>query len=212
VKLRGFRIELGEIEAALSSHPLVREAAVIVQDDRPENRRLVAYVVPDGDHASNGDLRDFLEQRLPEYMVPSVFARLERLPLTVNGKLDRRALPAPEADRPVHDDVDAAPHSETDEIISGIWKDVLQVERIGLNDNFFDLGGTSLLAMRIQIRLQDALKREVPIVSLFQFPTVRALGRHLMGDGEASSVSDNGARAERQRAAFGRVRLGRKGR
>jgi acyl carrier protein len=211
VKLRGFRVELGEIEATLMRHPTVREAAVLAREDRPGDQRLVAYLVPhDGQRPVVEQVRAFLKERLPDYMLPAAFVSLEALPLTPNGKVDRRALPAPEAGRPELAAGYVAPRTPTEALVADVWARVLGIEDVGVNDNFFDLGGTSLLAMRVHSRLQEALEREVRIVDLFQFPTVSAFSKHLDGAREEPLVASSAARAARQRAAFGRARLGRK--
>ncbi|MCC6177440.1 MAG: amino acid adenylation domain-containing protein [Chloroflexi bacterium] len=212
VKIRGFRIEPGEIEATLTRHSAVRDAAVLVQGDDGD-KRLIGYVVLEGTGASVEELKAHLRQHLPEYMVPATFVVLDALPLTANGKLDRRALPDPEAARPATEHVGAAPSTDLEETIAAIWRDVLQVERVGLDDNFFDLGGTSLQIMRVQSRLQEAVHREMNIVDLFEFSTVRALARHLTGDSpeqSAAATEVTETRGARQRAALGRARLGRR--
>ncbi|MET0397551.1 MAG: amino acid adenylation domain-containing protein, partial [Longimicrobiaceae bacterium] len=178
VKLRGFRIEPGEVEAALEAGPRVREAVVVVREDVPGERRLVAYVVPeDGAAVDAAALRAQLAGRLPEYMVPSAFVAMEALPLTPSGKVARRALPAPERDGA--GEAYVAPRLPLEEVVAGIWGEVLLLERVGINLNFFDLGGHSLLLARVQARLREALGREVPIVDLFRFPTVASLAEHL---------------------------------
>ncbi|MEM7586643.1 MAG: amino acid adenylation domain-containing protein, partial [Acidobacteriota bacterium] len=179
VKIRGFRIELGEIESALSSHPAVSRAAVVVHDVTPEDRRLVAYVVPESSTeapiAWPEVLRPHLQRLLPEYMVPSVAVELESLPLTTNGKLDRKALPTPEIDGTSAIREYRAPQTPTEEIVAGIWAEVLGVERVGLDDHFFELGGHSLLATQVVSRLRSAVEIEVPLRRLFEAPTVQAL-------------------------------------
>jgi amino acid adenylation domain-containing protein len=191
VKVRGFRIELGEIEAALARHPAVRQAVVMVREDVAGDARLVAYVVG----ATNGvgedgparaelgaRLRSDLLETLPDYMVPTGWLFLEALPLTPNGKVDRKALPRPEAQHAAG--AYAAPETATDRAVAEVWQQVLRVERVGLHDNFFDLGGHSLLLMQVQGQLRRLLEREVPIVDLFRHPTVASLGRHLRNGDE----------------------------
>jgi amino acid adenylation domain-containing protein len=173
VKVRGFRIELGEIEAALLEHEGVRECAVVVRDDAGE-KRVVAYVVGDAEAEA---LRAHVRQSLPEYMVPAAFVPLERLPLTPNGKLDRKALPAPEfagdADRYVE------PRTPVEEVLAGIWAEVLKVERVGVHDNFFDLGGHSLLIMRLLAEVQDTFDLEISIRTVFSMPTLEAMAEEI---------------------------------
>jgi amino acid adenylation domain-containing protein len=170
VKIRGFRIEPGEIEAVLRRHAQVREAQVIVREDVPGDRRLVAYVVGD---AEPGVLRENLLRELPEYMVPAAFVMLETLPLTPNGKLDRKALPAPEyaadADRYV------APRNPVEEELARIWAEVLRLERVGVEESFFELGGHSLLATRVVSRVREVFAIELPLRALFEKPTVAGL-------------------------------------
>ncbi|MEW5926813.1 MAG: amino acid adenylation domain-containing protein [Gemmatimonadota bacterium] len=196
VKLRGFRIEPGEVEAALEAQPGVREAVVVVREDVPGERRLVAYVVADeGAEADAAALKAGLAGRLPEYMVPSAFVALERLPLTPSGKVARRALPAPEP--AVAEEAYVAPRLPLEQTVAAIWVSVLGLERVGVNLNFFDLGGHSLLLARVQAKLRDALGREVPIVDLFRFPTVASLAAHLGGETAAEEPRPLPRRAER---------------
>jgi amino acid adenylation domain-containing protein len=172
VKLRGYRIELGEIEAAMSGHPAVRQVVVVVREDAPGDKRLVAYVVGDGATAPEAsDLRTHLERSLPEYMVPSAFVVLEALPLTPNGKVDRQALPVPEA-RPAGEMEYQAPRTPTEQVLAEIWVEVLRVERADLHDNFFRLGGHSLLAMRMVTLLRERLGIELPLRAVFEAPVL----------------------------------------
>ena len=173
VKVRGFRIELGEIEAVLAGHPGVREAAVVAREDVPGQRRLVAYgVVEEGAEVSVSGLRSYLSERLPEHMVPGAFVVLERLPLNANGKVDRRALPAPEAGGEAEY---VAPRTVVEELLCGIWEEVLGVEHVGVEDDFFALGGHSMLATRVAFRIQQTFGVEIPLRDLFETPTVAAL-------------------------------------
>ncbi|HEY2738179.1 MAG TPA: amino acid adenylation domain-containing protein, partial [Thermoanaerobaculia bacterium] len=174
VKIRGFRIEPGEVEAALVALPGVREAAVVAREDRsperPDSQRLVAYVV--GDAAADA-LRRSLREQLPEPMVPAVFVTLAALPLTPNGKVDRRALPAPEQE-PLPTEL-SGPRAPLEELLAGIWAEVLGMERVGISESFFDLGGHSLLATRVISRLRSVLDVELPVRALFERPTVAEL-------------------------------------
>ncbi|HEY2738663.1 MAG TPA: amino acid adenylation domain-containing protein, partial [Thermoanaerobaculia bacterium] len=174
VKIRGFRIELGEIEAALLALPEVREAVVVARQDRNDSR-LVAYVVGDvvGDAAPDA-LRKSLREQLPEHMVPFVFVTLDALPLTANGKVDRKALPEPESQHPEEEDW-LAPRTPVEEVLAGIWGEVLGLERVGAADHFFALGGHSLLATRVMSRLHRAFGVELPLRELFEVPTVAGL-------------------------------------
>jgi amino acid adenylation domain-containing protein len=180
VKIRGFRIELGEIEAVLSQHPKVRASVVMVREDEPENKRLVAYAVLQPEQVLTiTELRHFLEEKLPKYMVPSAFVMLEALPLTLNGKLDRRSLPAPEALRPELEVAYVMPQNEVERAIATVWQKTLNVERIGINDNFFDLGGHSLLIVQVHSKLREVLNRDISITDMFKYPTIRALVNYL---------------------------------
>ena len=176
VKIRGYRIELGEIEASLARHAQVREVAVIVREDRAGDPRLVAYVVPrTGPGLPGSELRRHLKQTLPDYMVPAVFVSLSALPLTENGKVDRRNLPAPGGSRPDLDGVFVTPRTETEERVATIWASVLDLDEVGVHDNFFDLGGHSLLATRAISRIRDAFGVDLPLRPLFENPTVAGL-------------------------------------
>ena len=180
VKIRGFRIEPGEVEVALGEHPDLRAAAVVSGAAEGGEKQLVAYVVPAGERRPAAEeLRRFLAQRLPDYMIPAVFMQLDQLPVTPNGKLDRARLPAPTNDRPQLETVYAAPATELERRIVALWLRLLDRREIGVNDNFFDLGGHSLLMVRMQRALQEELERPVKLVNLFQFPTIRALAQHL---------------------------------
>jgi amino acid adenylation domain-containing protein len=170
VKLRGLRIELGEIETALREQAGVRDAAVLVREDTPGDKRLVGYVVGD---AEPGALRTALKQRLPDYMVPPSFVALDELPLTPNGKLDRKALPAPVAARDASKDL-VEPSTPVETLLAGIWRDVLKVDRLGVDDDFFDLGGHSMLATQVVARIGKA-GHQVGVMDLFQHRTIREL-------------------------------------
>ncbi|SEL65288.1 non-ribosomal peptide synthase domain TIGR01720/amino acid adenylation domain-containing protein, partial [Nitrosovibrio tenuis] len=180
VKVRGFRVEPGEVEAVLATHSAVREAAVVARQDEPGDRRLVAYVVPRTEtRPTAGELRQYLQERLPEYMVPAAFVSLDRLPITPSGKTDRRALPAPDRARP---DLGRAPilaRTEHEARIARIWAEVLGLDTVGIEDNFFELGGHSLLATRVISRIRDAFGMEVPLRSLFELKTVAGLARKI---------------------------------
>ncbi|MCY1078719.1 non-ribosomal peptide synthetase [Archangium lansingense] len=173
VKLRGFRIELGEIEATLHGHPALKDAAVVLRQDAPGEARLVAYVVPAGSDAPDaGALRDVLRRQLPEYMVPSAFVTLPELPLSSSGKVDRKALPAPDGARSSTGTPYVAPRDEVEQQIAELWAELLRVERVGIHDSFFDLGGHSLLATRLVARLRADFDVELPLRDLFEKPTV----------------------------------------
>jgi amino acid adenylation domain-containing protein len=176
VKIRGFRIELGEIETALADHPGVRQSAAIVREDEPGNKRLVAYVVAKPEFAlATTDLRGFLKDKLPEYMIPSAFVMLDALPLTPNGKVDRKVLPAPDQSRPEQENPFVPPSTVAEKTIAEIWAHVLKVDRVGIHDNFFESGGHSLLATQVMSRVCAAFQVELPLRSLFETPTVAGL-------------------------------------
>ncbi len=179
VKIRGFRIELGEIESALAQHPEVRETVVLLREDIAKNeRRIAAYVVTEQKAViSVNELRLFLKNKLPEYMVPSAFVMLETLPLTPNGKVDRHALPAP-----ISPDLAAnhqAPQSEVEKTIAKVWKQVLHLDKVGIHDNFFEIGGHSLLVVQVNNKLKEILNRDLSVVEIFQNPTIKSLAQHL---------------------------------
>jgi amino acid adenylation domain-containing protein len=178
VKLRGFRIELGEIEAILGEHSKVRQSVVLVREDVPGDKRLVAYVVPSqGRAATTTELRAFLKEKLPEYMVPSAFVFLDSMPLTPNGKLDRKALPAPDRSSRELGASYVAPRTPVEEMIAEIWAKVLQIDKVGIYDNFFDLGGHSLLATQVVSRVRAAFQVELPLRTLFEKQSVEELAK-----------------------------------
>ncbi|HEY0601456.1 MAG TPA: phosphopantetheine-binding protein, partial [Herpetosiphonaceae bacterium] len=185
VKVRGYRIELGEIEAVLAQHAAVREAVVVVREDQPGDQRLVAYVTEENPEPRTKNqeaspepgsrflvlgstLRSFLQDRLPEYMIPSAFVVLPDLPLTPNGKVDRRALPAPDTNRTLLDTTFVAPRTPLEENLAAIWAEVLHLERVGVHDNFSVLGGHSLLATQLISRVRESFEVELPLRSLFE--------------------------------------------
>jgi natural product biosynthesis luciferase-like monooxygenase protein len=177
VKIRGYRIEPGEIEAVLTEHPSVREAVLVAREDVPGDVRLVAYVLTQ-EGAKGGELRGFLKQRLPEYMMPAAFVMMNRMPLLPSGKLNRKALPVPSSLRPELPSLYVAPQSEMERIIAGVWQEALQLERVGTQDNFFDLGGHSLLMAQVHTKLREALRTDMPVIELFKYPTISSLARY----------------------------------
>jgi thioesterase domain-containing protein len=179
VKLRGFRIEPGEIEARLCEHPAVREAVVLAREDTPGVKRLVAYVV--GEAAADA-LRAHLDARLPSYMVPGAYVRLEALPLTRNGKVDRRALPVPDGAAYARRGYEP-PRSLTEQVLAEIWAELLGVERVDRRDHFFDLGGHSLLAVQMVGRVREALNPAATVDEVFAHPTLYELAARLAGNG-----------------------------
>jgi hypothetical protein len=182
VKLRGFRIELGDIETILTQQPAVRQAVVSRREDQPGNPRLIGYVVPstDGelDAADLDALRVALQPHLPDYMIPSAMISLPELPLLPNGKIDRRALPAPgDAGSPA--ETFEAPRHATEAQIAALWSAVLHVERVGIHDNFFSLGGNSLIATRLTARLRATFHLDMPLRTLFERPTIAELAARI---------------------------------
>ncbi len=189
VKMRGFRIELPEIEAAIEKHPEVKAAAVLVAGTTSAERRLVAYVGTGSADLTGAELRERLDRELPPYMVPSAFVVLESLPLTPNGKVDHRALPEPDTMRAETGRAFQPPRTPEEETLARIWADVLGVDRVGTNDTFVELGGHSLLAMRVAARMRSELGVDLPLSSLFEYPTVAELARHAArGPALAASV------------------------
>jgi amino acid adenylation domain-containing protein len=176
VKVRGFRIELGEIEAMFNHHPAIREAVVMVREDEEREKHLVAYLVGEQEPTPTvSELRRYLGAKLPDYMVPAQYVWLAQMPLSVNGKIDRQALPAPENERPKLCEEYCAPRTPTEELLAGIWSEVLHVERIGIHDTFFELGGESILAIKLLSRINKDFNIELPLRSLFEQPTIAVL-------------------------------------
>jgi amino acid adenylation domain-containing protein len=206
VKIRGNRVELGEVEAALRALAGVRRCAVVVREDQPGNRQLVGYVVPT--QALNVDtLRGELQRTLPDYLVPGAFVELAELPLTPNGKLDQRALPAPAASRPRLGTAFRSPRGVTEVAVAEVWCTVLGLDRVGADDNFFDLGGNSMLVVKVHSGLVAALDVELAAVDLFRYPTVAGLARYLDGEEPAPAparrVADRRALTTRTRRVRG---------
>ena len=183
VKIRGVRIELGEVEATLCLHPSVSQAVVVAREDRPGDKRLVAYVVMAAAESalSSGTLRAFLQEKLPDYMIPSVFVFMETLPLIANRKVDRRALPAPEPERSRLETEFVAPCTQVEKVLAKIWGEVLGLERVGVHDNFFDLGGHSLLATRVVSGIKQEYNVDLKLTLFFKMPTIAELAKALDG-------------------------------
>jgi len=190
VKIRGFRIEPAEIEAALAQHPAIREAIVLAQEDAPGEKRLVAYVVAERESLlTANDLRGFLEQKLPQYMVPSAFVLLETLPLMPNGKVDRRALAAAGRPRPDSERTFVAPRDALERQLGHLWEEVLGVRPIGVRDNFFELGGHSLAAVRLFALIENRMGKRLPLASVFQGPTIEHLASLLRHPAKPAPLS-----------------------
>jgi amino acid adenylation domain-containing protein len=205
VKIRGFRVELGEIEAALLKHSNVSEAVVAARDGAAGDKRLVAYVVARQKPApAPSELQSLVAGQLPGYMVPTAFVKMDALPLTPNGKIDRKALPEPEKSAAISAN-QIAPGTPMEKTIAKIWADVLRVEKVGLHDNFFDIGGHSLLLARVHAQLCEALQINLSIVKLFQHPTISSLAAHLAQPApQPPSLAAAQRRAHLQRQAMGR--------
>lgn len=204
VKIRGFRIELGEIEARLAGLPLVRSAVAAAREDTPGDKRLVAYVVmAPGATFDEAQARAALREMLPDYMVPSAYVQLGRLPLSPNGKVDRKALPAPRTSV-------GLPAGESDLLmtpiqrdVASLWREILSIDRVGLHQNFFDLGGHSLLLIKLQVGLKALLGHEIPVVELFQYTTVAAQAERVMSTTRSAAEALARARAEKRKAGHG---------
>lgn len=192
VKIRGFRIELGEIEAALEQHPGVIQTVVMAREDIPGNKRLVAYIVPNENQApAIPELHQFLQQQLPEYMVPSAFVVLDILPLTPNGKVDRRALPAPDASSLKFATEIVAPRNQVERQLTEIWQQVLGIRTISIKDNFFELGGHSLLAIKLFWQIEQTFGKNLPLATLFQSGTIEALSKIISPEGSVSATESS---------------------
>ncbi|NEQ40109.1 MAG: amino acid adenylation domain-containing protein [Okeania sp. SIO3I5] len=207
VKIRGFRIEIEEIEAVINSCPQVKETVVVAREDKPnEDRRLLAYIVPETQTASTNpellasvvakqlipQLREYLDQRLPKYMLPNGYVMLSEFPLTPNGKVDRKKLPNPDISNLSQTEY-VAPKSETEQQIAEVWQDVLQLEKVGIYDNFFEIGGNSLLLIKVSAKLQKILKIQLQVVDLLKYPTIYILSQYIKGE----SISNNDSKEAR---------------
>jgi hypothetical protein len=188
VKIRGYRIELGEVETALRKHPRVTDAVVVIKDDPSGNKKLVAYFVSDDERLNNSDLYNWLVQKLPFYMIPASFEKLNVIPLNSNGKVNWDALPEPTALRPVLNTAYLAPENELEQKLLQIWQDVLPIEKIGVNDNFFELGGNSILITQAHQRIKSTLHSEMPLVDMFKHPTIRLLARSINQSDEQKNM------------------------
>ena len=197
VKVRGYRIELGEVEVAIAAHAQVKQVAVTVREDDPGDKRLVAYLVAEGDTSHLvADLRAKLEASLPEYMVPSAFVLLPALPRTPSGKIDRRSLPRPSSTRPALQQEFVAPRTELEGKLARVWAKLLRLDDIGVNDSFFELGGNSLLALKCVSQLRLELQLDVPVVKLFESPTVAGLAGFIEGAATGPSIRKRATRSD----------------
>ena len=177
---------MGEIEAALLTHPNVQECVVLAREDVRGDQRLVAYVVSnEGLVTGKVNLREFLKEKLPEYMIPSAFVLLKNLPLTSNGKVDRQSLPVQAQYE--REETFVPPQNEIERAIANVWQELLRLEKVGIHDNFFDLGGHSILMVQVHSKLRQVLNRELSMVEMFQYPTISALAKHLSHSSESQS-------------------------
>lgn len=201
VKIRGFRIELGEIESNLMEHQNVREAVVIVRDDMADAPRLAAYVVCESQKTDTSEIRQFLKTRLPDYMVPADLMCLKEIPLTPNGKINRRALPKPDAAQTVQISEQLVPTTELEQTIARVWQDVLKIDRVGTNSNFFDLGGHSMLMAEVHEKLHASLRKEISMLDLFKYPTISGLASYFGHAGsEQVTLEQSQDRAQTRKA------------
>jgi amino acid adenylation domain-containing protein/non-ribosomal peptide synthase protein (TIGR01720 family) len=193
VKVRGYRVEPGEIEAALREFTAVAECVVVAREWEDGEKRLVGYVTTGGpEELSASELKGFLREKLPEHMIPAAFVRLDKLPLTENGKIDRRALPEPRDHAIKTGEAYAPPRNEAEAIIAAIWRETLKVDKVSINDNFFDMGGNSLLMIKAHNRLQKALNTNAPIIEMFRRPTVKSMAAYLSDAQNQDSSSERG--------------------
>ncbi|MDZ8052910.1 MAG: non-ribosomal peptide synthetase [Aulosira sp. ZfuCHP01] len=208
VKIRGFRIELGEIEREIAQHPDVREVVVLARQQETGEKQLVAYIVPHQNSSyTHNQLRSFLQQRLPNYMVPSAFVLLEAMPLTANGKVDRHKLPAPSRERPQLEQAYISPQTDLERQLADILCELLKIDRVGIDDNFFDLGATSMSILQVAARVQQEISIELSAVKLFQYSTIGALAKYLqLKHNSQPSYDKLQSRAQRQQAARTRRR------
>lgn len=204
VKIRGFRIELGEIENALRKHPSVREVVVLAREDKAGDKQLAAYIVSwQLQIPTVSELRNYLKELLPDYMIPGVFTFLDTLPLLPNGKIDRRALPVPDNLRPTLTTTYQLPQSQIEQQIAKLWKEVLHIEQVGIHDNFFDLGGHSLLMLKVNNKLRGIVQRDISVVTMFQNPTIYSLAQYLSQE-QKLSFTGTRDRANKQIEAINR--------
>jgi natural product biosynthesis luciferase-like monooxygenase protein len=210
VKIRGYRIELGEIENKLSSHASVLECVLLLREDTPGDQRLVAYIVAAGSPPEAKDIREHLRKDLPEYMVPNDVVVLDSMPLTPNGKLDRKQLPLPQGVGQPSAAVYEAPKDELQQIIVNVWQETLNIDKVGVKDNFFDLGGHSLLIIRVHQQLKKQLETPISLTDLYRFPTITSLTDFLNSDQENETLKKSSDRASRRRERMGLRKRGRK--
>jgi hypothetical protein len=208
VKIRGYRIELGEIEDRLARHAGVREVAVIAREDVPGDKRLVAYIAPAADAPSTEDLLAVLRSELPEYMIPTAVVRMDHLPKTATGKVDRGALPAPQLGAGAGTEF-VAPRTALEDVLAALWGEVLHIDAVGVQDDFLKLGGHSLLVTQLVARVRETLSVDIPLRVVFEKPTVALMAEYLLAQSnghdlertaeviaEVARMSDEGVAAE----------------
>ncbi|NJK49493.1 AMP-binding protein, partial [Candidatus Gracilibacteria bacterium] len=202
VKVRGFRIELGEIEAVLNQHPEVKECVVINREDVPGKNQLIAYIVYKQEKVVTvTELRHFLEEKLPLYLVPTNFVTIDAMPLSPNGKIDRRSLPVPNNLRPELEVNYVIPQTEVQQAIADVWQKVLALEKVGIHDNFFEIGGHSLLLIQVNSKLCQLFNIELSIVEMFRYPTISSLSEYLNNIAPSqSSLADDKLQNEKLKA------------
>jgi len=205
VKVRGYRIELGEVEAVIGRHAGVRQCVVRMRKEGRGEAVMVAYVVKEGEKRGEGvKWREYLSEVLPEYMIPAVYVEMEELPVTANGKLDFKALAKYEASLSQPKSEYIAPQTSIEKVIAKVWQEALGLEKVGIHDNFFDLGGHSLLLVQVHQKLQELLDCELAVIDLFEYPTISSLAEHLSSQhGGPLDFQQSIARAESRRARTG---------
>ncbi|HBE33140.1 MAG TPA: non-ribosomal peptide synthetase, partial [Cyanobacteria bacterium UBA11368] len=209
VKVNGYRIELGEIEATLQQHPAVKETVVTAVGELRENQQLVAYIVPKSGEfeAERADFyiqkwRDFLQKKLPDYMMPADFILLDALPLTSNGKVNRRALPAPKSIRSHESAAYVKPQTDAERLIAAVWQEILQIEQVGIHDNFFELGGNSLLLVKMQVKLQEIFGQELSMIEIIKSPNIDSLAKFLSQEQSRKTAAQQGHNRGEARSAL----------
>ncbi|MBN2715728.1 MAG: amino acid adenylation domain-containing protein [Deltaproteobacteria bacterium] len=207
IKLRGFRIELSEIESVLSGFPQVRQCAVVLARKSSNDSRLVAYVTHSSAAAlSESEMMDFLRKALPDYMVPTFFEQLDAMPMTANGKIDRKRLPAPTWSGSLSAAPENPPANETEGILLSIWASVIGISNIGMHDNFFDVGGNSLMVLELTSQVESRLGKKITVTDFFQYPTISALSKYLIGDTDDSNSLSSVARSRAEKRNKARLK------
>ncbi|MBD2344921.1 amino acid adenylation domain-containing protein [Anabaena subtropica FACHB-260] len=206
VKIRGFRVETGEIEAKITQYPDVQEAVVVLREDVSGNKQLVAYVVSEQE-LKISELRNFLQEKIPDYMIPAAFVSMKALPLTPNGKVDRRSLPIPDNLRPQLETTYIKPQNDLEASIAMVWQKALKIEKVGINDNFFELGGHSLLVVQVHSQLREILQKDLLILDLFRYPTISSLAEFLNQTNEHKLSEIHSNKARTQQLEAGKIRM-----